>query len=383
MVCVVRNGLLRPFESTLAQKSTCVRSTNAPFLSLVRIVCVAWIMLFMISAPHSEALVVLQYHHVSDAAPQSTRVSPALFKKHMAFLAQNKFNVIAITALPQLLKKAQKTGTLPDRSVIITFDDGYRSIYEGAWPELKKRGWPFTVFVNSQAHDQKNPAFMSWDQLRELAAGGAVIANHTDSHPYMIRQRSSESHKQWQQRRQQEIEFAQQRIRKEIGSAHMFYAHPYGEYDEALLQQLKQLGYLAFGQQSGPVAANSLPQALPRFPMGGNYGDMNDFQTKVFSMPFPRLQVIVTTESGQPLKQPLLPDNQSRPVLQLISPMLNFADNVKCFASGQGPIPVKYRGGSLQTQAPSPLGKGRSRYNCTAPAGGGRFYWYSQLFIRM
>ncbi len=336
------------------------------------------LVLLVLCCARANALVILQYHHISDKAPKLTSTSPALFKAHLDFLKEHQFKVLSAEKLPKILS----SGTIPDRTVIITFDDGYRSIYQNAWPILKKRKLPFTVFVNSQAHDEKNPRFMSWDQLREMAKKGATMANHSDSHTHFLRRRSGESFDQWQVRREREIDFAQQRIKKELGQAPKLFAHTYGEYDQALLRMLERKGYLAFGQQSGPVSPHSNAQALPRFPFGGAYGDMQDFSTKVYSLPFPQLRVVVKDSKGRSLKQPELPAGEGRPQMELISPLFRFAENLQCFASGQGAIKTAKKGGSMLSQAQRDLPAGRSRYNCTLHAGGPRYYWYSHLFIR-
>ncbi len=333
--------------------------------------------LFASAAAHS--LVVLQYHHISNTAPRSTSTPPELFVQHLEIIAAEKFQVVSVA---QLKKWLQKGESLPDKSVVITFDDGYRSVYTEAFPLLKKRGWPFAVFVNTQAHDGKNPQFMTWDELKIMSKHGASIGNHTDSHPHLIRQRKQESHKQWVQRREQEINFAEMRIEEMIGKSQKIFAYPFGEYDEALASLLKRNGYIAFGQQSGPVAKESLHQVLPRFPFGGVYGGREDFLSKLTSLPFPMARLKVTTESGEVLYSPELPQGATKPILRVASPMMNYLNGLSCYASGQGKIESDIKGGVLVAQAARPLPPGRSRYNCTAQAGGGRFYWLSQLFIR-
>ncbi len=335
------------------------------------------LLLSLSAATHS--LVVLQYHHISDITPRSTSTSPELFAQHLEIITSEKFRVVSVL---QLKKWLQSGESLPDKAVVITFDDGYRSVYTEAFPMLKKRGWPFAVFVNTQAHDGKNPQFMTWDELKVLSKYGAVIGNHTDSHPHLIRQRKQESHKQWLQRREQEINFAEIRIEKELGESHKVFAYPFGEYDEDLTGLLKRKGYIAFGQQSGPVAKESHHQALPRFPFGGVYGGRDDFLSKLTSLPFPMARLKVTTENGAVIYSPELPKRATKPVLRVASPMMNYLNGLNCYASGQGKIESDIKGGVLVAQAVRPLPPGRSRYNCTAQAGGGRFYWLSQLFIR-
>lgn len=327
----------------------------------------------------AHALVVLQYHHVSEDTPAATSISPKVFGAHLDYLAENNFNVISIESLPKLLKAG---GNLPDRAVIITFDDGYESIYTTAYPLLKKRKWPFTVFVNTKPHDEKNPQYIQWKELREMAKHKATIANHSDSHPHLIRRELGLPVKEWREWRIAQIEFAQKRIEKEIGKAVPFFAYPFGEYDAELERELAKRGYFAFGQQSGPVAKNSNPQSLPRFPFGGVYGDMDDFITKVWSIPLPVTAVKVFTEKGKLITDPELPMGVDIPEVQLVSPIAAHIRGIQCFASGQGAIDTEVKSSTIHVKAKRPLPVGRSRYNCTAPAGGGRFYWYSSLFIK-
>ena len=82
----------------------------------------------------AEHLNVLVYHHVSEETPASTSVSPAQFRSHLQLLTDQHFNVIA---LDQALTALQRGEALPERAVAITFDDGYRNIYDNALPLLE------------------------------------------------------------------------------------------------------------------------------------------------------------------------------------------------------------------------------------------------------
>ncbi|WNO08727.1 polysaccharide deacetylase family protein [Teredinibacter sp. KSP-S5-2] len=334
--------------------------------------------LLLISLPNY-ALVVLQYHHVSEETPKSTSISPKLFKQHLQYLEEKKFRILSAKEFYDLAKKNQG---FPNHSVLITFDDGYRSVYDVAFPELKKRKWPFIVFVNSQAHDQKNSQYMSWDELRNISKRGGTIANHTDTHPHLIRNWHNEPLLKWNAQRLKEVEYAEKRIKQEIGTSTKLFAYPFGEYDVSLQKVLVENGYVAFGQQSGPVVKLNAVRPVPRFPFGGAYGTFSDFETKVNSLPFPSVAIQTTDESGRPFKDPELPAKVNIPVLKFSSPIFQVMKGVQCFASGQGEIKVEEKGSAVYVQANSPLPVGRSRYNCTLSAGGGRYYWYSQMFIR-
>ena len=103
---------------------------------------------------------------------------------HLEYLDDAGFDIVPLSDLVKLLRAGEP---LPDKTAAITFDDGYISIYETAWPMLKEKGWPFTVFINTEPHDQGRSLFMSWEQLREIRSGGTTIANHGVTHPYLLR----------------------------------------------------------------------------------------------------------------------------------------------------------------------------------------------------
>lgn len=351
-------------------------------LGQIRIFLCGFLLLLLLLASVAPvyAAVVLQYHHVSETTPPSTSISPALFKQHMEYLATNDFVVVP---LPELVKQLKTGKPLPDRAVAITFDDAYISVYRTAFPLLKKKAWPFTVFVNTDPLDQDKKLFSSWAQLTEMANSGATIANHTRAHDHIVRLREHESRDDWRQRITADVMGAEERIQKQTGQAHRILAYPYGEYDHHVKALLKDLDFIAFGQQSGPLSHAHDLQSLPRFPFGGSYGELSDFITKVNTRPFPLTKVLLYSdmEARTPLEDIVLPFRQ-RPVLALEMKNNTLLAGVNCFASGQGAIETRVRDGKLFVQANSPLKAGRARYNCTkASDEAGRFFWYSQQWL--
>lgn len=331
-------------------------------------------------ASPARASVVLQYHHVSDTTPAATSVTPDRFREHMDYLAEHDFEVVSLEALVEARRDGK---SLPDRTIAITFDDAYSSVYTEAFPLLKKRDWPFTVFVNTVPLDQNKSGFASWAQLKEMANNGAIIANHTTHHNHLQRRRDGEGEKAWRQRIEREVVEAEARIEEETGQSHKIVAYPYGEYNNEVKTLLKSLGFVAFGQQSGPVGEHSDLQALPRFPFGGAYGDLEDFATKVNTRPMPIDSVSLYADMGRqsPLKEVVVPAGQ-RPVLAITLSEKALAERINCFASGQGAIETRVEGETLITRANDALRPGRVRYNCTASSGErGRFYWFSQQWL--
>lgn len=332
-------------------------------------------LLLFASGQQGHALVVLQYHHVSEETPAATSISPERFSQHMAWLADNQYRLVSMDEVLELLDKGD---SLPDKTAVITFDDGYTSIYSAAWPVLKKYNWPFTVFVNSQHHDEKNSQYMSWEQLREMAKAGVTIGNHSVSHGHMIRQQKGEKMAAWRKRMQREIEGAQKRIDQEVGRQPKIFAYPFGEHNAALEKLTADLGYIAFAQHSGPIASSDSLQALPRFPFGGVYGDLKDFALKASSLPMPLKDVRVVDSKNQPLQDALLPEGTPK-VTMIIDAEKALLDKMSCFYSGK-PASTEVREGRLHVSNSSIIPAGRSRFNCTVPEKG-RFYWLSRMLI--
>ncbi|GAA5316888.1 MAG: polysaccharide deacetylase family protein [Candidatus Pelagadaptatus aseana] len=340
-----------------------------------RVVCCLLLAGSVLSLP-LRAAVILQYHHVGSGYPDATSVSVERFRQHMDYLHEQQFSVVSLVSLVDAIKQGR---TLPEKAVVITFDDAYESVLLHATPILQDRGWPYTVFASTEAVDKGYQGVMSWEQLREISRRGADIANHTVSHSHLIRQYPEESEDNWQERVGLEIDRAEQRIQDEVGHSHKLLAFPYGEYNLALLQLMASRGFAGVGQQSGALGDWMDVRLLPRFPFAGAYGDLQDFAIKVNSLPLPVASVAFQGESYSHWVEPVL-SGPSRPVLKIKFGSERL-DGLRCYATGQGQIDVDIVGSEARVTASAALLPGRSRYNCTAAGPQGRFYWFSQLFI--
>jgi len=315
--------------------------------------------------------VILQYHHISSTTPAATSLSTEKFNAHLQALQAGGFKIMA---LPELLKKIQNRIEIEDKTVAITFDDAYQSVYEVAYPLLKQRGWPFTVFVAPDAIDKKQHHVMNWHQIRELADSGVTIANHSYSHQHLIRRLPKENELNWRKRVLADIEKAEQIIFKQTAQSHHLLAWPYGEYADPLSEDLKQAGYVAVAQHSGVIHHQSNFQALPRFSFNQAYADVDDFIVKASS-----LALVVTKVVPQ---QVVVNDANFSQLKLWFSHKTKNINQLSCFASDQGKVSTKIIGFYSEVRLNSALNPGRSRLNCTIPAGNGRFYWYSKLIIR-
>ncbi|MDY6984741.1 MAG: polysaccharide deacetylase family protein, partial [Pseudomonadota bacterium] len=220
---------------------------------------------------------------MSTTTPRITSVNVDEFRAHMDYLRDNGFTILPLEDIVAALRNGD---SLPDRSAAITFDDGYRNNYDTAFPLLREYGWPFTLFISSGLVGSNDALYLTWDQIRDMAANGATIANHGIGHLYLLTREEGEDDAAWIERIEHEIVTAEERIEKETGQNHKLFAYPYGEYDRAIQDLVARLGYTGIGQHSGPVNASSDFTSLPRFPFSGVYASMNTFAVKVQSLAF-------------------------------------------------------------------------------------------------
>lgn len=337
--------------------------------------CALSMLALPLTALAAQHCVVLQYHHVAEDTPGITSVTPAQFAAHLDYLQEKQYQVLALREVVDAIV-ARKP--LPEGCVAITFDDAYRSIHDTAWPMLRARGMPFTVFVSSANVDRGHKAFMSWDQMRAMAADGVTFENHSHTHAHLLRRHEGERVDDWEQRVASDILTAQNRISRELGQVPTLFAYPYGEYNTALADMIRSMQLVGFGQQSGPVWPGADLATLPRFPMNITYANMRTFPTKVSSLPLPIL-------SAEPA-EPVVPVEQWSPTLTLtFSRQALHPERLTCYVNGSPAVTYRWENTEPKTVHVTPKGRltvGRNRYNCTLPAGNGRYHWYSHLWIR-
>ena len=340
--------------------------------------------------PASHAI-ILQYHHVSTTTPHATSISPAQLSEHLQWLKDNNFQV---WPLPKIISTLQHNSSdnkvsniLPDRVVAITFDDGYHNNYQHAYPLLKKFNYPFTIFLNTKPVNDAYKSHLNWLQIKEMSENGATIANHTKTHPYMLRLNDNETAEQWHQRMKDEIISAETSIEQHTGQSEKLFAYPYGESSPQLRGLLRSMGYTSFAQYSGPISSGSNFSQLPRFALSGNYTNLDSFAQKMLTLPLPISEVTAIAE----INDGVLPYSNKRPALKLVLEGDAIkASVISCFASGQGAMDIEVLDSNKLTIRPrDDIPVGRSRYNCTARVARSdsneavRFHWFSYQWIRL
>jgi len=322
----------------------------------------------------AQSAVILLYHHVAEDTPPSTSIAPADFDAHLAYLRDNDFNVIALDRMIDSLRSGQ---SLPEKSVVITFDDGYSSIFDEAFPALESYGYPFTLFLSTQPIDDGLGNYMNWDQIRQMSDAGVIIANHMIDHPYMLEVRDNESASQRLARLRENLLKAEQRIEAQTGQSHRYLAYPYGEYDPAIKSLLEELNFVGLAQNSGAVGPESDFLALPRFPLASIYANLDTASTKFATLPFSVAQVRPDS--------PVTSNRSPSAVLKFENGNYNLGQ-IGCFANNK-PIPMIWidrEQGLLELNPEESYSGRRWRYICTAPdPGSNRYYWHSVQWINL
>lgn len=188
----------------------------------------------------SEAVVpVLIYHHIREIKETDSDnartfiVSPENFSSQMQYLKDNGFNTISFGNLIDYFKGEFD---MPEKPIIISFDDGVVNHYQNAWPILQKNNLKATFFIfPNPIGRSKN--YMTWEQLQELIDNGMEIGSHGWYHLYLDRIEESEL--------QKELVDSKQVLEEKLGIDIRVIAYPFGSYNEKVTDEIKSAGYEA------------------------------------------------------------------------------------------------------------------------------------------
>jgi peptidoglycan/xylan/chitin deacetylase (PgdA/CDA1 family) len=206
-------------------------------------------------------LLILGYHAVSERWGAEFSTTPERFRRQLEIALQRGYT-------PVTLSDARSSG---GKRLVVTFDDGYRSVGDVAAPVMRELGVPGTVFVVTDlvecggpldwpavrrwhgTPDEHELLPLGWDRLRELDGEGWEIGSHTATHPRLTKLGRAEV--------REELARSKEHVERELGACTSFCA-PFGFVDEVVLEEAASCGY-AVGCNSLPVASGN-PLNLPR-----------------------------------------------------------------------------------------------------------------------
>jgi peptidoglycan/xylan/chitin deacetylase (PgdA/CDA1 family) len=183
---------------------------------------------------------ILCYHNLDRQAKGRLVLAASSFEEQMRYLKREGYHVISLKEFVEFMSFKRQ---LPRKSVVLTFDDGYRAFREFAYPVLKELGYTATLFVYTDYVGAGRNAF-SWDDLKELGTEGFDIQAHSKTHAD-LRRAPNETDAQFTRRMQVELEQPLAMFQQRIGIRPHYLAYPYGRQDDEVVKKAKEYGYIA------------------------------------------------------------------------------------------------------------------------------------------
>lgn len=183
---------------------------------------------------------VLCYHNLAPQSKGRMILAAKVFEEQMRYLKNQGYRVIN---LQQFIEFVSLKRQLPARSILLTFDDGYRSFSQYAAPVLKELGFTATLFVYTDFVGAGANAF-TWDDLKKLREEGFDVQAHSKSHGDMVRA-GKEPANEYDRRLEAELAQPRALFQKYLGFAPEILAYPYGRQDDAVVRRTRERGYTA------------------------------------------------------------------------------------------------------------------------------------------
>ena len=188
---------------------------------------------------------VLMYHQINNSeTPSSLIVRPKDFQKQIAWLDRRGFSFLS---LDEVIKKGGKE-RLFERSIALTFDDGFQDNYENAFSLLINRKRAATLFVVVDWVGRSG--FLNWEKIRELADSGVTIGSHSLSHRWLPDIKDDGE-------LEREISDSKREIEDKLGRKVCHFCYPVGGMDQRVAERVKRAGYIAAWVAGGKPSCGS------------------------------------------------------------------------------------------------------------------------------
>lgn len=306
-------------------------------------------------------VICLCYHNVDDHGSKALTISIAEFERQMEEVKKNGFTVIP---MQDFLAWRRGEKSIPNKSCLITIDDGWVSAYTNAWPILKKYNYPFTLFIyiNYVGTGGKS---MSWDQLAEMRDAGVDIESHTYSHSSLKVPGGNVDAKAKAQIKKdvaelgidgwmhKEIVDSRQVLEKQLGIKCNVFAYPFGVWTPKAVEIVKQAGYEAaftvYGQLLHPssqaelLGRYAIEQGKPKIfedamkMIGGGQSVSSSGPSEPTYTQLAAVSMVTKPMDGETISDP-------KPLIKANLETLGEIDagSVEMRISGLGPVAVKY-----------------------------------------
>jgi peptidoglycan/xylan/chitin deacetylase (PgdA/CDA1 family) len=207
-------------------------------------------------------LPILTFHAI-DQRSSVISISPTVFQGGLAKLYQGGYQALRLMQAADFLRRG---APFPDRSFVITFDDGYQSVYEEAFPVLEGYGMPATVFLTvgekgvassrGRLPSLTGRSMLSWKEIQEMQRGGIDFGAHTLTHPDLTSLPFDGV--------KAEVREAKSIIEATLGAPVPSFAYPYGRYNDQVRNMVREHFGCACSDKLGLVSQGSDFYALER-----------------------------------------------------------------------------------------------------------------------
>src|SRR6266536_2108052 len=305
--------------------------------------------------------IIFCYHRLVDKVRYpGTEITPAAFEAQMKELKDRGITVIPMQDL-LAWKRGEKN--IPPRCAVISFDDGWKSQYEVAWPIMKKFGYPFTMFIYTEGvagGSLGGGQAITWEQLADMRDNGVDIEAHTATHqdlreghaitlasPGGKKTRTKLTGAQYEQWMQNEVVGSKQLLEQRLGIKINCFAVPFGNYNEHVKEIARNAGYEAmFTVYGQPITFTSPMDALGRYAIEANKPKVFEDAVKMIGTSSAGATAVAEVGATNLSTQPADGDTV-RTALPLIKANLSGVGaiepgSVQMRVSGLGVVPVSY-----------------------------------------
>jgi peptidoglycan/xylan/chitin deacetylase (PgdA/CDA1 family) len=214
----------------------------------------------------TSSIPIFTYHSL-DESGAVTSTAPTIFQKQMEHLWRSGYRALSLATVVEMIRREER---FPERTFVLTFDDGYKNVYTHAFPVLQNYGFSGTVFLITDYCGKMNdwaghsPAvarrpLVSWAEVREMSRHGVEFGSHTATHPDVSILAPA--------RAEQEIRSSKKVIEDKLGVPVTTFAYPYGKYNAPVRQIVKRHFRGACSTKLGKARVGSDPYLLKRIDM--------------------------------------------------------------------------------------------------------------------
>lgn len=253
----------------MIRKITRLLSKGLPLPVLLLMACAAWIL----TAPPPSGFPILEYHMVTEEPRPGAEpyvVPPADFAAQLEYLLAEGYTTIT----PQDYARARKgKQMLPEKPVILTFDDGYEDNYRVVLPMLEERGMKATVYMITNNIGKKG--YLTWDELRDMQERGIEIGSHTANHLPLPTLTEDQV--------QDELYLSKLLLEWNGIKTVFTFSYPNGDYTEAIAARVKNNEYLtAVTGDSGLNTFATDPYQMQRINVSHPHFGILEFRWRLF-----------------------------------------------------------------------------------------------------